>query len=1013
MRWLYFFGLILANFCSTVLALYESDVGIVDWHRPLVGVPLTSSLNTAPTFHSIPGRPPTEALLLTATSGNVLTALRASNGQLAWRFIFASTDHIIHYQQHRDMVVSLSGPGGSTLRTLDCLTGQLVLEKRLHAPHSDHLDPGNFGFGAAIAFIPESVDIFALTNGRTVRRIGADGAVRWVWESPDKSASIVYAKLVTTPSTVYVIGFTKSSAFKTLHVSSLSTSTGQQVASTNTPLSVAVGSSDVLTLSFDAATLIPRVVWLEAGTIRSVALVPDLTEKPTSVMGSAYTKIFDIGLQNKGYFVALTTNDTGRILKLDVDKLKAIWEFTDSGKSGRHADSLYIGGLDRDGFPYIGRIFWSFVVGKASAHVYAPHLAVGQGLVSGFTFNFDTEAHGIISHVALHTAYVKEVDLLPYLALTTSTGAIQLWQGDIVQWTREEGLSRLQVAEMVELPEQKIMAAHAVDERDTFVERIRRQLTDAKGLHLYMLNFVKRFVTGPYASTQKRALPTSQKEPTLDSLTRDAFGFRQVIVTANDLGKIYGLDSTSGAILWSRVLGLGWAAQIGGQIIPSKLFVVRTIADGGSPEAVLVTQRRASNGLVDTVLFHVNALTGEDALGKSPAGEVLQGIDLISGPLLEAYQLPGNSKAVILLDEFRQVYVYPETPTNERALAKAIGKLNVVLRTGPPGQRQLTGHKFGNADVGRPTAFATWASSLPAGEEILSVIPRPSGPVASLGKVLGNRTTLYKYLNPHLFAVTTASLGSCGVYVIDAAKGSIVYHVSIATGRGGEGCDLHATLVENWLVYVYWEEEYQWVGQTKGRRLVSVELYEGSKSDDKTKSSELSSYSNKTLAVTVTEQSYIFPHGITSIATTSTKYGISTKDIIVANENGQIQSFPRLLLNPRRTKDKPTAEEQEEWLIQYDPVLPDDAHRVLSHNYHVANIRHILTAPALLESTSLVFAYGLDLFGTRVAPSGPFDMLSETFNKVQLVFTICGLAAAIMATRPMVRRKRLRERWYQ
>ena len=82
MRCLHSFGLILASLCSTVLALYESDVGIVDWHLPLVGVPLTSSLNTAPTFHPIPNRPPTEALLLTATSSNVLTALRASNGQL-------------------------------------------------------------------------------------------------------------------------------------------------------------------------------------------------------------------------------------------------------------------------------------------------------------------------------------------------------------------------------------------------------------------------------------------------------------------------------------------------------------------------------------------------------------------------------------------------------------------------------------------------------------------------------------------------------------------------------------------------------------------------------------------------------------------------------------------------------------------------------------------------------------------------------------------------------------------
>jgi ER membrane protein complex subunit 1 len=90
-------------------------------------------------------------------------------------------------------------------------------------------------------------------------------------------------------------------------------------------------------------------------------------------------------------------------------------------------------------------------------------------------------------------------------------------------------------------------------------------------------------------------VPTSLATTASDSLARDAFGFRQVIVAANDLGKIYGLDSSNGAVLWSRVLGLGWAAQVGGQIIPSKLFVVRTVGDGGSPEVVLVTQRWANN----------------------------------------------------------------------------------------------------------------------------------------------------------------------------------------------------------------------------------------------------------------------------------------------------------------------------------------------------------------------------------------------------------------------------------
>jgi hypothetical protein len=79
----------------------------------------------------------------------------------------------------------------------------------------------------------------------------------------------------------------------------------------------------------------------------------------------------------------------------------------------------------------------------------------------------------------------------------------------------------------------------------------------------------------------------------------------------------------------------------------------------------------------------------------------------------------------------------------------------------------------------------------------------------------------------------------------------------------------------------------------------------------------------------------------------------------------------------------------------------------------VADVRQIITAPSLLESTSLVLAVGTDLFLTRVATSGTFDVLSENFNKVQLVLTVVGLAVAIAVTKPMVRRKKLRERWYQ
>ena len=63
--------------------------------------------------------------------------------------------------------------------------------------------------------------------------------------------------------------------------------------------------------------------------------------------------------------------------------------------------------------------------------------------------------------------------------LTTATGAVQLWQHDRVQWTREEALSEIAVAEFVELPEPLSIATHVKDD-ESFIERLIRQVEDAK-----------------------------------------------------------------------------------------------------------------------------------------------------------------------------------------------------------------------------------------------------------------------------------------------------------------------------------------------------------------------------------------------------------------------------------------------------------------------------------------------------------------------------------------------------
>lgn len=139
---------------------------------------------------------------------------------------------------------------------------------------------------------------------------------------------------------------------------------------------------------------------------------------------------------------------------------------------------------------------------------------------------------------------------------------------------------------------------------------------------------------------------------------------------------------------------------------------------------------------------------------------------------------------------------------------------------------------FASSQSEKDITHPTWTLSLPKKEQVIRVINSRKGPIASLGRVTDGRGTLYKYLNPHLHAVLTSAgkkKSKCAVYVVDTVSGSIVYHAMFV--GGGVDCeDVHVALSDNTLIYTYWDN-----GEVKGQRVVSVELYEGSQVDDKTK----------------------------------------------------------------------------------------------------------------------------------------------------------------------------------
>lgn len=83
----------------------------------------------------------------------------------------------------------------------------------------------------------------------------------------------------------------------------------------------------------------------------------------------------------------------------------------------------------------------------------------------------------------------------------------------------------------------------------------------------------------------------------------------------------------------------------------------------------------------------------------------------------------------------------------------------------------------------------------------------------------------------------------------------------------------------------------------------------------------------------------------------------------------------------------------------------------VTHAFKVEGLRGIETVPAKLESTTLVFAYGVDLFYTRLAPSRTYDSLTEDFNYALLLLTIVALVVAIFVTWVLSERKDLQDKW--
>ena len=463
----------------------------------------------------------------------------------------------------------------------------------------------------------------------------------------------------------------------------------------------------------------------------------------------------------------------------------------------------------------------------------------------------------------------------------------------------------------------------------------------------------------------------------------DKFGFGQLIIVATKSGRVAALDTKKvGRVVWN----------------------IRAVSIEGRS------------------VWRVQGIDidADTALVRSSQGEAVR-IELSTGRIVHHQE---SSPSFSVIDErAQQVSMAIKSSDDTGQIpSTTITESRTVITPGD-------GHKLAGWTILQDQkSTLVWEFRPFPGQRITQVAHRPiHDPVASIGKVLGDRSVLYKYLNPNVVLVLCKNEeeSSITLFLLDSSSGDMLHSMSHLD------VDLHhpisSAISENFFAYSFRskssakESPKPESQEFTGYQLSISELFESPFANDRGPLDAASNSSSRPAPFAggngiassphVVSQTYLVPEPISKLSFTSTLQGITPRSLLCVNpRSSSIVSIPRYILDPRRPVGRdPTSVEMEEGLFQYNAVLEFDPKWYLNHKRESLGFSNVISSPSLLESTSLVFAFGeVDLFGTRVSPIGGFDVLGKGFSKFQLLATVAALAAGTGILAPLVSSEILR-----
>ncbi|XP_037540870.1 ER membrane protein complex subunit 1 isoform X2 [Nematolebias whitei] len=947
--------------CDIVAAVFEDQVGKFDWRQQYVGKVRFSHFDTHMQLSK---------KVLIATESNVFAALNTRTGDLFWRHVDktgleGNIDAVLQHGQDAVLVVG----NGRVLRSWDISVGGLNWEIVL--------DSGSFQSACLVgqqgtvkhaAVLKKSVISFHyLTNGH----------LKWIENLPESETVNYQAVYSSGNGQVYAMGVVPHSHIAIVAYSMDDGEIINQISVdapwlSNIPASCAVIGQGILTC-VDATTAslytldLHQQLQMTQVPLQSLGLEVDpgfhpylVSHQPSPARQPLSEFLLQLG---PDHHLLLQLND-GQIVTLRDFKPALLVSFATTGEKT------------------VAAVMSPKNKTACSINLFSSE--TGRRLLDT-TLIFTVDPNGGKPERLHVQAFLKKDDSVGYRVMvqTEDHALIFIQQPGRVMWTREEALSDVVTMEMVDLPltgTQAELEGEFGKKADGLMSMVVKRLSS----QLIMLQAWIAHLWKLFYDARK---PRSQvkNDVTIENLSRDEFNLQKMMVMVTASGKLFGIDSKTGSILWKHYLD---------NIPPNaafKLIVQRTTAHFPHPPQCTLLIKDKDSGLATLHVF--NPIFGRKSHVTPPA---------LSRPILQSLLLPlidqDYAKVLLLVDDQYKVSAFPSTKNVLQQLQETAASIFFYLVDSSQGR--LSGYRL-RTDL---STEQVWEVVIP--NEVQKIVSvkgkRPNEHVHSQGRVMGDRSVLYKYLNPNLLAVVTESTdlhqerSFIGILLIDGVTGRIIHEAVQRKARG----PVHVVHSENWVVYEYWS--------TKSRRneFSVIELYEGMELYNSTVFSSL----DRPNAPHVLQQSYIFPASISTMEATLTEKGITSRHLLIGLPSGGILSLPKMFLDPRRPEIV-SEQSREENLIPYAPELIIRTEWFINYNQTVSRVRGIYTAPSGLESTCMVVAYGLDIYQTRVYPSKQFDVLKDDYDYMLISSVLFALFFATMISKRLAEVKLLNRAW--